>query len=227
MTTIVGYLRTSTDSQDEGLETQRAEIEKWATAQGLGVSSWFTDEGISGSNGLETRLGLAECLAQRSAGIVVYKLDRLARDLVVQETILAEAKRQGTRIYSTLPTEDAYLQDDPADPTRKLIRQVLGAVADYERAMIRLRMSAGAARKRAEGGYAGGGVPFGYRVNPVTHDLEEAPGEQETLALMRELRKSHSLRSVASLLDAQGLQPRKGERWHPNSVARILEGSSS
>ena len=223
MDTIVGYLRTSTDAQEEGLETQRAEIELWASRLRLDVTCYYADEGVSGSNGLETRLGLADCLSSRPSGVVVYKLDRLARDLVIQETILAEAKRQGTRIYSTLPTEDAYLQDDPSDPTRKLIRQVLGAVSDYERAMIRLRMKAGADRKKAAGGYAGGGVPFGYRVNPLTHDLEEAPGEQKALLLMRSLAKTHSLRAIASELDGRGLKPRKGERWHPQSVSRVLD----
>lgn len=220
---IIAYLRTSTDSQEEGLGTQRAEIEAWASRLSLNVTSWSVDEGISGSNGLETRLGLAEALSSKPDGIVVYKLDRLARDLVIQETILAEAKRQGIRVYSTLPSEDVYLQDDPKDPTRKLIRQVLGAVADYERAMIRLRMTAGAARKKAAGGYAGGGVPFGYRVNPSTHDLEPDPDEQKALEVIRALRaKDHSYRDIAKKLDAKGLPPRKGQHWHPYSIARVL-----
>lgn len=219
---MIAYLRTSTESQEEGLETQRAEIRHWAKDQDVRISAWYVDEGASGSSGLENRLGLADALASKPDGLVVYKLDRLARDLVVQETILGQAKRQGTRIYSTLPTEDAYLQDDPADPTRKLIRQVLGAVADYERAMIRLRMNAGAARKRANGRYAGGGIPYGFRVNPATHDLEKDPDEQKALRLMRALHATRSLRQIAAELDAKGLRPRKGERWHPHSVARVL-----
>lgn len=215
------YLRTSTDAQDEGLETQRAEIKRWAKAEGHRVAGWFSDEGISGSNGLESRLGLADALAAKLP-IVVYKLDRLARDLVVQETILAQAKRDGVRVFSTLQTEDAYLEDDPKDPTRKLIRQVLGAVADYERAMIRLRMGAGAARKKANGGYPGGGIPYGFRSEGK--ELVPDRTERKALNLMKRLHtEGRSLREIAAALDAQNLAPRRGKTWHPHSIGRILE----
>lgn len=217
---VSAYIRTSTDSQEEGLETQRAEIRAWAKSLGHTVAGWYVDEGISGSNGLDSRIGLADALASRLP-IVVYKLDRLARDLVIQETILGQAKREGTRIFSTLATEDAYLEDDPKDPTRKLIRQVLGAVADYERAMIRLRMAAGANRKKANGGYAGGGIPFGFKTEG--HDLVSDAPERKALKVMRDLRsRGLSLREIARELDSQGLKPRKGESWHPHSVGRIL-----
>jgi DNA invertase Pin-like site-specific DNA recombinase len=223
---VVAYLRTSTESQEEGLETQKAEIQAWAKREGHRIAGWFTDEGVSGSNGLDSRIGLADALTERSDALVVYKLDRLARDLVVQETILAETKRAGTRVFSTLAAEDAYLADDPKDPTRKLIRQVLGAVADYERAMIRLRMSAGAARKKASGGYSGGGVSFGWRVNRETHNLEKDVREQATLKRMSQLRDDGlSLRQTCDKLDAEGMTPRKGQRWHPYSVQRVLNGA--
>jgi hypothetical protein len=50
--------------------------------------------------------------------------------------LLAEVKRVGAAVYSTSPTESSFLGDDPDDPSRALIRQVLGAVAQYERSMI-------------------------------------------------------------------------------------------
>lgn len=217
---VNAYLRTSTESQEEGLETQRAEIRSWAKREGHTIAGYYVDEGKSGSGGLETRIALADALAQRLP-IVVYKLDRLARDLVIQETILGQAKREGIRIYSTLTTEDAYLEDDPKDPTRKLIRQVLGAVADYERAMIRLRMAAGANRKKAAGGYAGGGIPFGFRTEG--QELVPEPLERKALTRMKKLKaEGMSLREIARDLDRGGFAPRKGRSWHPQSVSRIL-----
>jgi DNA invertase Pin-like site-specific DNA recombinase len=71
--------------------------------------------------------------------LIVYRLDRLARDLVLEEQLLAEAWRMGAVVFSTSAGESAYLEDDPLDPSRRLIRQVLGAVNEYERAMIGLR----------------------------------------------------------------------------------------
>ena len=159
---VVGYIRVSTDKQAEqglGLDVQRHAIKIWAKATGHKVIAVEADEGISGSNGLEHRLGLAEALAAvrggRADAVVVYRLDRLARDLVLQEQLLAEVRRLGGLVLSTSAREADYLVDDPQDPSRRLMRQVLGAVNEYERHMIRLRLSAVVgARPRA--------VAFGY-----------------------------------------------------------------
>jgi DNA invertase Pin-like site-specific DNA recombinase len=79
-----------------------------------------------------------------TGGVVVYRLDRLARDLIVQETLLAEVWRMGREVFSTSAAEQGYLADDPHAPSRKLIRQVLGAVNEYERSMIsHYRLAAG------------------------------------------------------------------------------------
>ena len=87
---------------------------------------------MSGSNGIDQRRALGDALELisdgKAAGLVVYRLDRLARDLIIQETLLAEVRRLGGEVFSTSVAEAGYLNDDPDDPSRKLIRQVLGAV---------------------------------------------------------------------------------------------------
>ncbi len=54
-------------------------------------------------------------------GIAVYRLDRLARDLVLQEQLLAEVRRMGGQLFTTSAAEAGYLADDPDDPSRRLI----------------------------------------------------------------------------------------------------------
>lgn len=144
---VVVYLRVSTDRQAEeglGLEVQEQAIRAWAREHRHRVVLWARDEGVSGSNGFDSRTGLADALealrSHQSGGPVVYRLDRLARDLVLQEQLLADIRRIGGDVYSTSSAEASYLTDDPEDPSRKLIRQVLGAVNEYERAMIALRL---------------------------------------------------------------------------------------
>ena len=117
---VVAYLRVSTDRQAEhglGLEVQAAEITKWAKINGHRIVLWARDEGVSGSNSLETRQALPDALAalqsRTAAGMVVYRLDRLARDLVLQEQLLAEIKRIGSEVFSTSAGEAAFLADDP------------------------------------------------------------------------------------------------------------------
>ncbi|TAK37287.1 MAG: recombinase family protein, partial [Lysobacteraceae bacterium] len=169
---IVAYLRVSTDHQADqghGLDVQRQAIKSWARAHSHRVVLWTEDAGISGSNGLDAREGLLQALSAiqegRAAALVVYRLDRLARDLVLQEQLLREIWSMRSRVFSTAAGEEAYLDPEGRsdDPSRDLIRQVLGAVAQYERAMIRLRMRSGKARKRELGGFIGGQVPFGSR----------------------------------------------------------------
>ena len=133
---IVGYVRVSTATQAEdglGLDVQKAALRAWCKANGHRLTSILSDEGVSGAKELEDRPGLADALdmirSGKAQGIVVPRLDRLARDLIVQETILAEVRRIGGEVFSTSPAEASYLTDDPDDPSRKLIRQVLGAVS--------------------------------------------------------------------------------------------------
>src|SRR5450631_347777 len=90
---VIGYTRVSTTEQVEGfgLDVQEAAIRKYCKADGLHLVAMLTDQGQSGSNGLDDRLGLAEGLARIERGeasaLVVYRLDRLARDLILQETL--------------------------------------------------------------------------------------------------------------------------------------------
>jgi DNA invertase Pin-like site-specific DNA recombinase len=225
---LAGYVRVSTDRQAErglGLDVQEQGIRAWAREHGHRIDAVYTDAGVSGANGIDSRKGLPEALAAihdgRVGGLVVYRLDRLARDLVVQETLLAEVWRMGGEVFSTAGGE-ADLRDDANDPSRKLIRQILGAVAAYERSMTSLRLQAGRRAKAAAGGYAYGSPPLGWR--SVDGVLEPVEAEQETLARMRELRaQGASLRAIAERLTAEGRPTKRGGRWQPQTVKVALQ----
>lgn len=227
---IAAYTRVSSDQQAEhgfGLDVQRDLIAAWAKKHGHRITVWAADEGVSGSNGLDTRVGLLDAFAalqrREVGGIVVARLDRLARDAILQEQLLREAWRSGGRVFSTSPSEDAYLDPDgaEADPARALIRHVLASVAQYERSLVRLRLMAGKQRKRKGGGYIGGQVPLGYRAGEG--DLTPDEDEQRTIERMRELRaEGVSLRGICAALTAEGHKTKNGKTWHPYSVTVIL-----
>lgn len=170
---------------------------------------------MNGSNGFDTREALLDAFNLIKAnGLVVYRLDRLARDLIVQETLL------GGEVFSTSAAEASYLRDDPDDPSRKLIRQVLGAVAEYERSMIALRLRSGRKRKAKDGGYAYGAPPFGFRVEDG--ELVPDQGEQETLGRARELQRGGASIREITRLNEEGRRAKRGTRWHPTTMARVL-----
>jgi DNA invertase Pin-like site-specific DNA recombinase len=217
----IGYVRVSTAEQTEGfgLEVQRHAIRAHARQRSLRLIGIASDEGVSGSNGLESRAGLAQALSQLERGeadvLVVARLDRLARDLVLQETIIGRLQRAGREILSV-----AEPDIDGDDPTRVLVRQVLGAISQYERAVIRARLLAGRAAKRAQGRYAGGRPPFGWRAEGG--ELLPIAEEQAAIRLAKRLEKAGlSLRKIARELEQAGYQPKKGP-WSPPKVQRVL-----
>lgn len=226
---IVGYLRVSTDKQAErghGLDIQERAIRAWCKREGHKLAALYRDEGISGTK-LAERVGLADALAQLSgkqaAGIVVYRLDRLARDLVVQEQILADVRRYGAQAFSTSDSEAGFLVDTPDDPSRKLIRQILGSVAEYERSMVSLRLAAGRRRKADKGGFAYGSPSYGQQAQGG--ELVDDTAEQAALARIRELHaQGESLRSIGATLTAEGHKPKRSKTgtWHPQSLSRIV-----
>lgn len=220
---VIGYVRVSTQEQVEGfgLTIQRDGIRAYCKERGLRLVDIAADEGISGSNGLDTRPGLTEALLRvedhEASGIVVYRLDRLARDLLLQETILVQMRKCGGEVLSVSEPDI-----DSDDPTRILVRQVLGAIAQYERAMIRRRTAAGRARKIAAGGYGGGKPRYGYRAEGG--DLIPDETEQAVIIRVGALRdQGKSLREIAAVLDSEGVQPRTaGAKWHPATVSGLL-----
>jgi DNA invertase Pin-like site-specific DNA recombinase len=235
---LVAYLRVSTDRQAEegtGLDVQERAIRRWAKAEGHRIVEWARDEGVSGSNGLDTRRGLLDALTAiedgRAAGLVVYRLDRLARNLTVQEGTLAKLWGLDATVYSVDIGE--VPKDDPDDPMRTAVRQMVGVFAQLERGMIAARMRSGRRSARTGGHYAGDGAPpYGWRSvddpdakgrKMLVEDTDEQKVIERVVALRRD---GLSLRDIADVLALEGHEPRRG-RWHPTTVGRIIERSTT
>jgi DNA invertase Pin-like site-specific DNA recombinase len=227
---LTAYIRVSTDRQAEedrnGKQVQMKACRAFAREHGHRIVEWRYDDGVSGADALDARVGLADALADvkdgTSKGIVVYRLDRLARDLIIQETLLAEIRKIGSQPFTTSKAESEYLTDDPNDPSRKLIRQILGAVNEYEKSMIGLRLKSGRRMKAERGGFAYGSPAFGQ----VAQDkaLVDNDAEQAVIARIRGMAdKGNSIRSICAVLNAEGVPSKRGGKWHPQTVARVLD----
>jgi DNA invertase Pin-like site-specific DNA recombinase len=137
---VVGYMRTSSaanvgDGKDSEAR-QRKAIEGYAKATGMVVVDWFYDAAVSGADAIEARPGFAALLA-RIAGngvrtIIVETANRFARDLMVQEVGFAMLRDLGVTLIAA-DSPSSFLDDGP---TSKLIRQILGAVSEFDKAMI-------------------------------------------------------------------------------------------
>ena len=182
----------STDRQDLGPEAQRAAITAWAASNEVKIVEWFLDKGISGASELEDRPELIAALAAlkaRGAGVfVVAKRDRLARDTLIAQLVEKAVNKIGGEVVSADGLGNGH------DPASKMLRSILDAVAEYERAAIRSRVKA-ALRVKAGRGERVGAVPYGYSLAEDGVHLVPVHEEQEVIQLSRALRSDGSNRS--------------------------------
>lgn len=217
---VVGYIRVSTDDQSLGPDAQRKALESWCRAQDATLVAVHLDLGVSGGAPLEKRPGLQQALSELpeyGAGVLlVAKRDRLARDVLVSALVDRLVSRSGARVLSA---DGSGNGDQPQD---QLMRTVVDAVAEYERALIGSRTKAALAVKKARGERVGH-VPFGFTLGHDRKHLLPHGGEQAALARIRALRaEGRSLRRIAQALTEEGFEPR-GKRWHVTTLARILK----
>lgn len=219
MTQAVAYSRCSGDSQIDGdtWDRQEAAIRKYAAANDIEVVEWFRDEGITGKMELEGRAGLSACIAavrERGIGLVLVEdSTRLARDLIVAEVCIREFQKIKVRVMAASGGIDLTAGDE-SNPTAKLIRQILAAVAEFDRCVITLRTRAARERIRARDGQCEGKKAYG-----------KMPGEAETLALMRQWRTVDKLTyaEIAAFLNEQRIPTRAGGLWLMQTVGKILK----
>ncbi|MFV9634846.1 recombinase family protein [Mycobacterium neumannii] len=224
---VVAYVRVSSAKQQEafGPDVQRAAIREWAKRHGHRITAWREDA-ISGASELADRDGwlmAAEAVKTGKAeGVVVARLDRLARDVMIQELLLRRLSEFGGVVLSARDGENDMLIGTSNDPSRKMIRTILGAISEYDREMTVERLAAARRAKAAKGGYAHGTVPYGYR--SAKGKLVPVPAEQRALALMCQLAaQGETLTDIAARLNDDGVPTRRGGKWRHGTVARILK----
>ena len=141
---LVGYARTSTLEQDAGLEAQARDLDA------AGCERTFAEQ-VS-SVGHRAELASAIAFTRKGDALVVTKPDRLARSVADLLGIIGqlEAKGVALRVLSMGGAEV-----DTRTPTGRLMLTMLGAVAEFERALMLERQREGIAKAKAEGKYQG------------------------------------------------------------------------
>ncbi len=211
----VTYLRVSSVGQvsGDGFPRQRDAIQTYAERNGIQIVGEFRDEGVSGTTEHADREGFT-ALLERIAGncvrlVLVERSDRLARDLLVQETLLNSLMKLGVKVIDASSGLDLT---DESDPSRRLIRQVLGAVAEHDKACLVAKLRKARERKRVTAGRCEGRKPYGTRV-----------GEDRGVERIRQLKaQGCSLRVIAATLNAEAIPSRGGKGWSFGTVARLV-----
>ena len=202
--TDYGLARVSTLDQDPGMQ-----LEALARAG----CDRVLEEKVSG---VSTRRPIRDqILKELRPGdtLTVWDLTRLGRSMVEVVKIVEDLERRGVRFrVLTQPI-------DTSSPTGKLQLQILAAIGEYERQMIRERVRAGKRRMLAEGRHPGGRALFGFEDDHITVIEDQAQLLREAV---QALDKGQTLSNVVDAWNAQGLRPGQASHWRVTHLRRIL-----
>ncbi len=219
---IATYTRISTDEETQpySLEAQATRLDSYAASQ----EDWqivrrFTDQA---SGAILERPGLERALREAEAGrfdlLLVYRVDRLSRSV-----------RGLAQVLDRLDSADVLFRSatepfDTASSSGRMMVQMLGVFAEFERATIVERTIAGMERKAARGEWTGGSVPFGYRLDAERHFLVPDPAEASVVLKIfrRYAERLEGSSALAQWLSERGLRTRGGKPFNVKAVLSIL-----
>ncbi|WP_079177589.1 recombinase family protein [Streptomyces mangrovisoli] len=230
--TCVIYDRLSRLFAEEAPDHRIAACKAYAAQRGWKVVHIATDTNVSGASRLEDRPGMREVLSwlPRADYVLAAKLDRYARSVLEFQRLLDAAKSTST----TVITADGVVSPENAS----IIINVLAAFAEYERDMIRARITDSKKHFRARGNHLGGLTPYGYAVSgPVNNKrwvIDESAASilrecadklinhgASLTGLTRELNEREVLPPAEHARQRAGRKLRGG-KWHSTSLRDVL-----
>jgi len=219
---VATYTRISTDEdhQPYSLEAQAERLGAYVRSQpDWELTRRFSDQA---SGATTERPGLKRALAEARAGrfdlLLVYRVDRFSRSVRGLAQLLEDLDAAGVAFRSAT---------EPFDTTTaagRMMVQMLGVFAEFERATIVDRVIAGMERKAARGGWCGGSRPFGYDVDATTGYLTPAPSEAPLVPVIFD-RYAHGrdgARALAVWLNEAGHRTKAGRPWSHTAVLTVL-----
>jgi DNA invertase Pin-like site-specific DNA recombinase len=231
---VFSYIRVSGLGQvdKDGPVRQQETVRDYCAKHSLQIVHQFFEEGISGTVDAMDRPQFAEMLSKADMfkqtiaeaaptvitdalnveAIVVERMDRLARDLMVSEFLLAECRKRGLKIFCADQGELVDMATNEGDPTRVMLRQILGAIAQWEKSVTVKKLRAARLRKKAKGIKCEGKNAYGSK-----------PGEKEILRDISDMLCVGKLKyaQIASYLNAKGFKTRHGRDWNKHSVCNV------
>jgi DNA invertase Pin-like site-specific DNA recombinase len=228
-TPALAYLRTSSaanvGADKDSDKRQRAAIDAFANAAGFEIIAEFYDQAVSGADPIDARPGFAAMLEQIASNgvrvVIVETANRFARDLVVQETGHRMLKDKGIEIIAA-DSPNAFVDDTP---TATFVRQVLGAVAQLDKAMTVAKLRGARDRKRRQAGWCEGGAPLHERYPDAVRMAKRLYRANPVTGKRRSLRKiAKELAGAGHHNTAQYRGSKVAREFNPGTVKAMIEG---
>lgn len=220
----VGYVRVSTDGQvgeDKfGIDSQKAQILKYAADNGYEIVKWYEEDGVSGVKAERPALNALlfgdDVTNPPFEAVIIAKTDRLSRDTKLYFYYLYVLEKKNIRLLSV----NEHFDSD--DALSNIYRSLILFVAEQERRNIALRTSKGRESKAVVGGYSGGRAPYGYKV--VSGKLVINPDEEEIVKMtFTGLKEGKTLWNIADSINDAGFRTRNGGRFRESNIRSIRD----
>ncbi|AWI43320.1 recombinase RecB [Staphylococcus nepalensis] len=218
---IGAYIRVSTERQVEGysVDGQITQIEQFCQFNGYDLVDIYADRGISGKS--MNRPALQRMLQDAKNGkldcVIVYKINRLARNTSNLLTIVEELHRQNVEFFSLSERMEVK------NSTGKLLLNILASFSEFERNTILDNIYTGQ-HQRALEGYYQGNLPLGY--NNIPDNKKELIINQHEANIVKYIfesyAKGHGYRKIANALNHKGYVTKKGNPFSISAVTYIL-----
>jgi len=214
------YLRRSTDDEHQpfSITAQQTALTRYVSTQpGWTLADEYSDEA---SGATISRPGLQAMLRAARTGrydtLLVYRVDRFSRRLSDLLDLLTELDQAGVTFASAIEPFDT------STSIGRMLVQLLGVFAEFERETIIDRVTAGMNAKATKGKWPGGRLPYGYQLDPATSKLVPDPAQAPVVRDIFRLytRDRLGTRAIAAELNARGLPTRPGKPWSGTSSAR-------
>ena len=218
----LAYLRTSSKANvgedKDSTKRQLAAIDGYAKRASYEiVLPPFYDAAVSGADAIEDRDGFARMLTYLAdhphvRTVLVETASRFARDLIVQETGYRMLKAQGITVVP-VDSPDHFTEDTP---TAVMVRQILGAVSQFEKAMLVSKLRGARVRKKATGAKVEGRKSHA-ELHPAAVEMAKK--------LHRKPRNGEraSFRTIAAALAESGHLNAAGKPYGPSAIKSMLE----
>lgn len=220
------YARTSTGLQEKEktIEQQIQQATEHCMTKNHHVVKVYKDDGWSGAQIDRPALDELRDDAGKNFwdGVVIYDRDRLARKLAIQELVIDELTDKNKDVV--------FLTEPLAESSEgRIMQQIKGVFADYERIKIAERMRRGKMHKAKAGKIVGHEAPYGYTYIPKSKDQDATyivnPQEAKIVSLIFDLlAKEHmSVRGIIKRLHEMNILPRDGkEYWASSTLSRLV-----
>lgn len=217
-----GYIRVSQERSARngfGLPAQEEDIRRHVEYKRWELMGVYSENGVSGYK--RERPALERMLADAKCGkfdVVAFpSIDRVGRS--VKDVIDIETALRACGVGVIFVREGI----DTLTPTGELFRNIMASIGQFEGKLIHERLSKGQQAKKAQGGYVGGQLPYGYRNGNPDGSLSVEPEEAEVVRRIFWLRaEGETLAGIARALTLGGAKSTKGGPWRASTVDGIL-----